>query len=307
MGGFATSAPRRLGVCLAVSTLALLATPLAAPLAAAAQPVNYIYLATTHDPALKQGDVRAGSINWKCVGNTCKVKGPWDKPSIQACAKLAREVGPIRRYGRDLEMLSRADLERCNRDATAIAVGPIGVAVGTAESSKDAMARSTGNRATMGVGISDKIDPRKPKEDPADAPGYDISMPDLRVLGFQPALRYGIALRNERDNIWNLGGFVDLVLYQGTPEAGLTWVNSKSMSIPPLSQPHTTQMLGDLGSIPLRDGVWYTLRASLRNTPADGDRSNDCFEQRWYMVGTRATSVDQGRFDCRMRLDIARP
>jgi len=75
---------------------------------------QYEYVAVVNTTAAKQGRVMAGTVEWVCESKSCKVRGPWDTPGVQACAALAREVGRIVAYGRPGRQLDASQLAQCN-------------------------------------------------------------------------------------------------------------------------------------------------------------------------------------------------
>jgi len=75
----------------------------------------YHYVATTSGKARRQGKVNASGIVWMCQGTRCTISGPWPKPSVTACRKLASLVGPIRSYGRTGHYLSVNYMRQCNQ------------------------------------------------------------------------------------------------------------------------------------------------------------------------------------------------
>ncbi|MBM5810353.1 MAG: hypothetical protein FJ191_00060 [Gammaproteobacteria bacterium] len=88
---------------------------LLALLAQASVAADYVYVAETQAVARKQGSVLAGKLAWQCQGSRCTIQGPWEAPGVAACQALAREVGPIRSYGRAGRMLGAAELATCNQ------------------------------------------------------------------------------------------------------------------------------------------------------------------------------------------------
>lgn len=306
---------------------ALILGVLAVPFAAAG--ATYDYEAVTAAKARKQGAVKAGSIEWQCKGSSCRVSGPWPTPGVSACGVLARLVGPIRSYGHAKKKLSAAELQRCNAGlATAASdpsapktanVGGIAATAPTVQSSaRDKASQLTGRSPATDPGLSSgraiEREALEEREDPRDQPGVDISVHAILVYlsrreGRQriPGYEHNVMIQNERNARYDLGGYLDVVLYQGTPESGLRWVDSNSTSIPPIDL--RKSMRDGMGRPELRNGVWYTLRAQIRNNGADVDRSNDCMEYRFYMDDSgNATSGRNARFDCAgVRIDTARP
>lgn len=76
---------------------------------------SYYYVAKTSKKVRKQGKVNASGIKWICKKNRCTTKGPWTKPSVTACKSLAKQVGPIRSFGRSGHYLSKKYLRQCNQ------------------------------------------------------------------------------------------------------------------------------------------------------------------------------------------------
>ncbi len=75
----------------------------------------YRYVVKTLKRVRRQGKVNASGIIWNCKKKRCTTKGPWPKPSVTACRKLARLVGPIRSYGRRGHYLSANYIRQCNQ------------------------------------------------------------------------------------------------------------------------------------------------------------------------------------------------
>jgi len=85
------------------------------PVRSNAKKTVYHYVAKTLKRVRRQGKVNASGIVWNCKGKRCTVSGPWPKPSVTACQKLASLVGPIRSYGRKGHHLSANYMRQCNR------------------------------------------------------------------------------------------------------------------------------------------------------------------------------------------------
>lgn len=77
-------------------------------------PLRYTYTATTFKAVRRSGNVRAGSLTWRCGGQRCTISGPWRAPAVGACKVLARQVGRIRYYGRPGRRLTSTQLRQCN-------------------------------------------------------------------------------------------------------------------------------------------------------------------------------------------------
>lgn len=83
---------------------------------------QYNYVATTKSKsAVQQGLVRAGSLTWRCSGSECRITGPWPTPGIGSCQALAKQVGPIARYGHSGKWLDAGQLAKCNKGISASA------------------------------------------------------------------------------------------------------------------------------------------------------------------------------------------
>ena len=54
-------------------------------------------------------------VIWNCKKKRCTTKGTWPKPSVTACKNLAKQVGPIRSFGRSGHYLSKKYLRQCNQ------------------------------------------------------------------------------------------------------------------------------------------------------------------------------------------------
>jgi len=80
---------------------------------------TYNYTARTQSTVIQSGDVRAGSLTWNCVGNACRISGPWAQPGLGACAQLAAIVGRVTEYGHPGARLTSAQLASCNESAAA--------------------------------------------------------------------------------------------------------------------------------------------------------------------------------------------
>lgn len=81
---------------------------------------TYAYVAIPMSaPPARLGTVQAGGIAWTCDKAACRTTGPWPQPGVAACAALAKEIGPIRSYGRKGVELTPDQLNQCNRSATA--------------------------------------------------------------------------------------------------------------------------------------------------------------------------------------------
>ncbi len=79
------------------------------------KPVEYAYTALTYGNVKQSGNVRAGSLTWRCGGSRCTITGPWPTPGVGACQALARQVGQIRYYGHAGRRLSGTQLSQCNK------------------------------------------------------------------------------------------------------------------------------------------------------------------------------------------------
>lgn len=97
----------------------LASAALLALLAQAGTAADYVYIAETQAVARKQGSVLAGKLAWQCKDSRCTIRGPWEAPGVPACQALAREVGPIRSYGRTGRMLGAPELASCNQGVMA--------------------------------------------------------------------------------------------------------------------------------------------------------------------------------------------
>jgi len=75
----------------------------------------YEYTAKVNGTVARQGQVRAGSLTWRCRGDRCRISGPWPTPGVGACNLLAKQVGQIRRYGHPGKQLNAAQLNQCNK------------------------------------------------------------------------------------------------------------------------------------------------------------------------------------------------
>jgi hypothetical protein len=144
---------------------------------------------------------------------------------------------------------------------------------------------------------------------------------DLEVLGLdQGWIRGGQIFTFEYDifnkgsELWNFGGYLNVVLYLGTPESSLRWFNSATYAVPPVPGDRRMYFRREW---PLRLNsprpIWYTLRVQLEPNSADGDRRNDCFEMIWYQehyqqVSGMRSGTRRDRFDCEsVTIDPYRP
>jgi hypothetical protein len=98
-----------------------LKTPLARPVATV-----YQYTAETSTPAIKQGMVLAGGLNWNCTGSRCTISGPWPTPALASCKALASVVGALRSYGHNQgAQLDAAQMAQCNAGLPVAASKPL--------------------------------------------------------------------------------------------------------------------------------------------------------------------------------------
>jgi len=72
------------------------------------------YLAETIAPALRQGGIVAGSVNWDCRNTRCSGTTDVSLTPVKVCAELAREVGAMGRFVSRAQALSATDLGQCN-------------------------------------------------------------------------------------------------------------------------------------------------------------------------------------------------
>ena len=90
----------------AIAVVTLLGASFAQTSAAA----TYKYTARTADAVRTSGDVRVGSLVWKCSGKACTIAGPWPDPAVGACAELAKKVGRIISCGHPAQQLNQPQL-----------------------------------------------------------------------------------------------------------------------------------------------------------------------------------------------------
>lgn len=156
-----------------------------------------------------------------------------------------------------------------------------------------------------GPALQIQPDPEERESPDSGPPRDDIDLVWMQTRGTSPTIRFSIdILTADSSRWWTNGGFVDVVLYEGTPDSGLRRIDDVGISIPPVDPEDGVRIEQSFSRrTQARDNVWYTLRARFRNVPQDSDPSNNCFEYRWFTPssdGARgsAPGADAGRFDC---------
>ena len=91
------------------------AATLAAGIPAAAQPTAL--RAEFAAPFADRTEIIVDGRMWSCVGNACTSPSADPRPAV-ACRKLARKLGPVKRFTTPRGELDAAGLAACNQDRT---------------------------------------------------------------------------------------------------------------------------------------------------------------------------------------------